>query len=938
MGLNLKKCLTAFSAAILGCATLLAANIRGTVTDDNGEPLIEATVRLLAAKDSAFVKGTTTDINGKFTLRDIKSGSYIIQTSYIGYDNATVNTKVGDSNVNVAPLKMKESSIMLKEAVVKGVKTEIVAKEDTLEYNAGSYKTQPNAVMEDLLKKLPGVEVDSDGKIKAGGKEVTKILVDGKEFFSDDPKVASKNLPANMIDKLQVVDRKSDLARLTGVDDGEEETVINLTVKKGMKNGWFGVVNGGYGTDDRYAADFNVNRFWNDNQITFLGNFNNINQLGFTDSNGSRFRRFGGNNGINTSQSFGVNFNVGKSDESFRVGGDLLYSHTDQDTRTAQERQYLFTDSTSYVSSGSKSRDKGHNIRGDFRVKWKKDTLTTLEFRPRFSLNYNRSTSADSSRTYAGDLARSLVTRSINTGRSKGNSYEFGGELWLNHKFASRPGRSFSVAIDYRMSNVREDDFSYSYNRFYLLKNVLGNDSIDTYDQYTDNHIWSNRVGARLTWTEPIGNVKNGRFIEISYRMNYRWNNADKLVYDHPVDYPDGGYDPVVDYMQSILNDELSNRFRNDFFTQRFQVGFRQVRKDYTLNAGVAFVPSMSKSKDLINSQRNIDTRWVFNVAPYLRFRYKFSKTRNMNVDYRGNANEPSISQLQPVADMSNPLRIVIGNPELKPSFNHNVRVRFSDFNVEAQRSIMMMANVGMTQNSIVSNTQFNRETGGQITTYENVNGNWNANMFGMISLPFRNKNWQFNGNLFARYSQAIGFNNGERSRSNSFNIGPSVSLAFRPENWEFELRPYFNLQQTTNSLQSASNRSVQTYGGMFNFGWYAPFGLVVNSDLSYTGTSGYSAGFDQNQWMWNASIAYQFLKGKEATVAIKGYDLLQQRKSVMRNITANTIDDTSYNSLTRYFMISFSYRFNTFGSGNQPADRNAHRGPGAPGGRPPRF
>lgn len=235
MGLNLKKCLTAFSAAILGCATLLAANIRGTVTDDNGEPLIEATVRLLAAKDSAFVKGTTTDINGKFTLRDIKSGSYIIQTSYIGYDNATVNTKVGDSNVNVAPLKMKESSIMLKEAVVKGVKTEIVAKEDTLEYNAGSYKTQPNAVMEDLLKKLPGVEVDSDGKIKAGGKEVTKILVDGKEFFSDDPKVASKNLPANMIDKLQVVDRKSDLARLTGVDDGEEETVINLTVKKGMK-------------------------------------------------------------------------------------------------------------------------------------------------------------------------------------------------------------------------------------------------------------------------------------------------------------------------------------------------------------------------------------------------------------------------------------------------------------------------------------------------------------------------------------------------------------------------------------------------------------------------------------------------------------------------------------------------------------------------------
>lgn len=938
MGLNLKKYLTTLSLVMLGYVSVFAANIRGTVTDDNGEPLIEATVRLLAAKDSAFIKGTTTDNKGKFTLRDIKSGSYIIQTSYIGYDNATVNTKVGESNVNMAPVKMTESSVMLKETVITGVKTEIVAKEDTLEYNAGSYKTQPNAVMEDLLKKLPGVEVDSDGKIKAGGKEVTKILVDGKEFFSDDPKVASKNLPANMIDKLQVVDRKSDLARLTGVDDGEEETVINLTVKKGMKNGWFGVVNAGYGTDERYAADFNVNRFWNDNQITFLGNFNNINQLGFTDSNGSRFRRFGGSNGINTSQSFGVNFNVGKSDESFRVGGDLLYSHTDQDTRTSQERQYLFTDSTSYLSSRSGSRDKGHNVRGDFRIKWKKDTLSTLEFRPRFSLNYNKSVSADSSRTYAGDLARSLVTRSINTGSSDGNSYEFGGELWFNHNFKYHPGRSFSVALEYRMSNVREDDLSYSYNRFYLLKNVLGNDSIDTYDQYTDNHTWSNRAGVRLTWTEPLGNVKNGRFIEISYRMNYRWNNADKLVYDHPVTYPDGGYDPIVDYMVSIFNDELSNRFRNDFFTQRFQVGFRQVRKDYTLNAGVAFVPSMSKSEDLINSDRNIDTRWVFNIAPYLRFRYKFSKTRNMNVDYRGNASEPSISQLQPVADMSNPLRIVVGNPELKPSFNHNVRVRFSDFNLEAQRSIMVMANVGMTQNSIVSNTTFNKETGGQITTYENVNGNWNAQMFGMVSFPFRNKNWQFNGNLFARYSQAIGFNNGERSRSGSLNLGPSVSLAFRPENWEFELRPYFNLQQTTNSLQSTANRNVQTYGGMFNCGWYAPFGLVINSDLSFTGTNGYSAGYDQNQWMWNASIAYQFLKGKEATVSIKGYDLLQQRKSIMRTVSATTIDDTSYNSLTRYFMISFSYRFNTFGSGNQPADRNGGRGPGGPGGRPPRF
>ena len=299
----LRKPLMAFALIIFTVAGAKAYTVSGTVTDSIGEPMIEATVRLLSVKDSSFVIGGTTNIDGRFSLSGINRGNYIVQTSYIGYDPSNTDVNVASSNVRLKPIVLKESSIMLKETVVTAVKTEIVVKEDTVEYNAGSYKTQPGAAMEELLKKLPGVEVDSDGKITAHGKEVTKILVDGKEFFFDDPKVASKNLPATMIDKLQVVDRKSDLARLTGVDDGEEETVINLTVKPGMKNGWFGVANAGAGTDSRYAGDFNVNRFWNGNQITFLGNFNNINQLGFTDSNGSRFRRFGGNNGVNTSQS-----------------------------------------------------------------------------------------------------------------------------------------------------------------------------------------------------------------------------------------------------------------------------------------------------------------------------------------------------------------------------------------------------------------------------------------------------------------------------------------------------------------------------------------------------------------------------------------------------------------------------------------------------------
>lgn len=932
MSLFLRKSLLTLLLPILAAGAVSAANVTGIVKDVAGDPMIEATVKLLAAKDSSFVKGVTTKTNGGFAFNGINRGKYILSVSYIGYETAYQDFAVESGNKRLEPIIMKESSVLLKEATVTAVKTEITVKEDTIEYNADSYKTQPNAVMEDLLKKLPGVEVDTDGGITAGGKKVTKILVDGKEFFSDDPKVASQNLPVNMIDKLQVVERKSDLARLTGVDDGEEETVINLTVKPGMKNGYFGVASAGYGTDDHYAVDFNVNRFWNSNQITFLGNFNNINKKGFTDSNGSRFNRFGGGRGITTTQAFGLNFNVGKEDDTFRVGGDLMYTHTDENSRTSRERQYLFTDSTSFYNSKSGSRDKGHNVQGNFRLKWEIDSFSTFEFRPRFQLNYNKSASADSSMTYAGDAMRSQVTKSMNIGSSDGNSYTMSGEIWFNHKFRSRPGRSFSISTEYSIGNTREKEDSYSYNRFFLL-----NDSIDEYDQYTNNHTWNNQVGARLTWTEPIGNVANGRFITFSYRANYRWNNADKMVYDRL--FPEAGdiLPPVVGPSEGMeFNDSLSNRFRNDFFNQRIQIGYKKVSKEYNLDLGIGFAPAMSKSRDLINEERNIPERWVWNLAPYLRYRYKMSKTRSINMDYRGNTSQPSIRQLQPVADMSNPLRIVVGNPNLDPSFTHNLRLRFQDFNPDAQRSIMASASARVVRNSIVSKTTFNSETGGQITTYENVNGNWSADVFSMISFPFRNKVWSFNANVYASYNQSIGFNNGVRNRSGELNLRPNFSISFRPDNFDFTIRPTYSWQTTHNTVSKNSNKNVQGYGGMFDASWYAPFGLVLNSQLRFSGTKGYAAGYDQNQWMWNASIAYQFLKGKAATFTIAGYDLLQQRKSISRSVTANYIDDTRYNSLTRYFMATFSYRFNTFGKGNQPADRNERRGGpfGGPGGR----
>ena len=910
-----------------------AAVINGMLLDSQDTTeLIGATVKLLMAnKDSTMVKGTITDENGVFNIKGVKAGRYLLRFSYTGYNDMIKHVTVGEDgrDVNIGVVKMDLNTKIIDEIVVVGVKSPITVKEDTIEFNADTYKTQANAVVEDLLKRLPGVEVGSDGKITANGKEVKKILIDGKEFFSDDPTVASKNIPADMINKLQVIDRKSDLARLTGVDDGDDETVINLTVKKGMNNGWFGTVNAGYGTDDRYAGNVMINHFRDGNQFTILGGGNNVNNLGFGDGASGRFQRFGGDRGVTTSQYAGINFNVGsKEDDHFRVGGDVMYSHSDRDTRTSTARQYLFEDSTSYYDANTAARDKSHNLRGDFRIKWEVDSNNTIDFRPNFSFNFNKSERGDSSLTRAGDAQRTSVNRSLSNFFNDGKSYEWGARLIYNHKVASHPGRSQSLMLNYSYSNVHEDGDTYTDNTYYLLP-----EQSQLIDQTANNRRKTHSVNGRISWTEPLGNIKNARFLELSYRGSYRYTTSDKMVYDNDRT----GVWPGGTITHRDWNEGLSNSFRNTFYNQEFNVGFRQVRKAYNLNVGLTVNGAMSKSKDLINSARDIAERWAWSVAPYARFRYKFTDTRNLNFNYRMRASQPSITQLQPVADESNPLNIVIGNPELKPTFTHNINLRFGGFAQGAQRSIMAMMNVDFAQNSIVSTTTYDATTGGRVTSYTNVNGVWNAMAMNMLSFPFGSqKTWYFTSHMFTRYSVTKGINNDIENRSNTWSINYSPGLAFRNSVFDLEIRPQYSFQNTTNTVQTSSNRNIHTYGGMFNGTYSAPFGLVISTDLRYSTTSGYSSGYNTKQWIWNGSLAYQFLRDKQAAVTVSVYDILGQQKNVYRNVTANYIEDAIYNSLGRYGLVTFTYRFTTFKKGEQPKDRNQERFGGGPGGYGP--
>lgn len=429
---------------------------------------------------------------------------------------------------------------------------------------------------------------------------------------------------------------------------------------------------------------------------------------------------------------------------------------------------------------------------------------------------------------------------------------------------------------------------------------------------------------GQFTWTEPLGNVSNGNFLTFSYRMNYRWNNADKLVYNIPDDYEYGDIMPPVTLnpdgtLTTIEPDpDYSNRYRNNSFNQNIRLGYKKVTKNSTLEAGLSLVPQMSKSIYLDNSDKNID-RWVWNYAPFLRYRYKFSKRRSIQLNYRGRSSQPSMAQLQPVADISNPTNIIQGNPNLDPSFTHNVNIRFQDFNTESQRSIMLMGDFQMTQNSIISKSLI-KDDGTRETTYANVNGVWSGRVMNMFSMPLRNKKWSLSNHVFVNANRSVGFNNGQRNASLSFRINESPGITFRPDHFELELRPRYSMETTFNSVQKNADQTVHTYGGRFDGTYYTPWGLTLQSDINYSATSGYAAGYDTRTWMWNATISQQFLRNKALTLAVKVYDLLNQRNNIRRNVTANYIDDTRYNSLTRYFMVTLSYRFNTFGKGNEPS------------------
>lgn len=923
---------------VLGITVNAQSNFRisGTVYDNsNKEAIGQAGIRILNAKDSSFVSGSSTLDNGRFSVA-VKPGKYIVNISFLGYKQAFFNADANQKAVALGDIMLKEDGILLGEAVVTAKAAEIAIKGDTVEYNADSYKVQQSAVVEDLVKKMPGAEVDSEGKITINGKEVKKILVDGKEFFSSDPKMASKNLPASMVDKLQVLDRKSDMAQMTGFDDGEEETVINLTVKKGMKQGLFGNASGGLGNKDRYGANGIVNYMFNDNQFTLIGGTNNTNNEGFSDNVGGSFSgfrprgfNFGGNNGITKSSTGGFNFSISPSTK-LKWGGNIRYGNTGNDVKSTENQETYMPNSTNgnqFTKSQRWGNNKSNNFSADLRFEWAPDSVTKIIFTPNIQLGNNKSYIDGNSSTWeATDTLNISSLSNFNDGDSRSAS----ARLQVSRELGKK-GRVLSASFTGGFNDLESNGMQWSKVIF------TENDSTAIINRKSNQKNNGYNWRGYVSYVEPIG---RNNFIQLnySYRKNYSESDKKSLNMDDLGQY-------------SIIDTTATKKLENNFINQEIGLNFKSVRTKYNYTIGVALQPSSSKSWTITPEKDSYVSNHVLNFSPVAQFNYLWSKRHNLRLDYDGSTIQPTTTQLSSVRDESDPMNITYGNPDLKPTFSNRFRVRFQNFNPEKSSALMMFGGFSFSTNDIVQKT-LDLGKGKKETTYGNINGNWSGQLRVIYNTPLRNKKFSINSFSSGGYNNSNGYTDGIKNTAKTISFSESLGVRFRTDmltnsaengSLEIGLRGRVSYSNTENSLEGQQDRKVIGYGGTFNTTAYLPYGISIDTDLNYSANNSSSSDYKLNEWMWNASIAKDFginIKKKSygtGTLKLNFYDILQQRTNISQSASIKAYTETITSTLPAYFMASFIYKFQIFKGGAKVTDMN-HRGfpPPPPGGHPP--
>ena len=935
--------------------------VSGAIIDrDTKDPIEQVTVQLLKT-DSTYVTGAISNEKGLFHLNAPENGKYLLKITSVGYKPTVKRVVIEqDKNLALGNVVVGADAIMLKGAVVTAMAQKVTLKEDTFVYNSAAYRTPEGSVVEELVKRLPGAEVSDDGTIKINGKEVKKILVDGKEFMTGDTKTALKNLPTSIIDKIKAYDEKSDLSKVTGIDDGEEQTVLDFNVKKGMNKGLMSNIDLGIGNKDRYSARGMGGYFNNNNRFMLFGNANNTSDRGF--GGGGPRRGFGGGNGLNASKMLAANYNYEEKNK-FKFNTSLRWNHSDGDVWSRRSSENFMGSSSSFSNSLNQNFSRSDSWNGNIRLEWMPDTMTNIIFRPSISWTTNDSRSMGLSASFNQDPYQytedplsdegiekmdevdAVINRqkSVSLSYSKNNNIR--GMLQLNRKLNNK-GRNVTLRMDAKYTDKDSKSISLQNAHLYLVQNEAGLDSTYQTNRYNLTPSKDYSYSAQATYSEPLWKAT---FLQFSYKFTYSYSKSDRSTYDFSK-YSFDGISPEYGAWGNYLgrldgelgdyrDDKLSrySEYRN--YTHDIQVMMRFIRQKYNLNFGVMIQPQRSKFIQDYQGKYVDTVRTVTNVSPTLDFRYRFSKMSNLRVNYRGTTSQPSISQLLDITDNSDPLNISKGNPGLKPSFTQNFRLFYNNFVQNHNKGVMTYINFSTTSNSISNKVTYDETTGGRITRPENINGNWNVMGAFMFNCSIDSTGvWNINTDTNLGYNHYVSYLSLDKSQDSQKNTTQNttwnerLSLSYRNDWLELSLDGTLAYNHAKNKLQPNSNLDTWQFSYGPSMTLTAPWGTSLNTSLSCSSRRGYSdASMNTDEFVWNAQLSQGFLKGKPLTVMLQFYDLLHQQSTFSRAISSVSRTDTEYNAINSYAMLHVVYRMNLFGGKDA---RKENRGEG-PGGRP---
>lgn len=954
-----------FTTLLLACAQLsIAQNItlKGALRDKtDSSALRNATIRLTSPNDAQFRKQALTDRDGAFEIPDLKPAPYIITISYIGYGELTRAIMLQAETQNLGTIYMPKSSRDLKEVVIKGQVPPAQQKGDTLQYNADAYKTNPDASGEDLVKKMPGIVVEN-GTVKAHGEDVKRVLLDGKEFFGEDATLALRNLPAEMISKIEVFDRQSDQAQFTGFDDGNSQKTINVVTRAEMRSGQFGKVFAGYGTDGRYNAGGSVNLFNGDRRISLIGLTNNINQQNFSQQDllgvmnagsnrggggrggggrggggfgGGGFGGGGGNfmvgqqNGINKTNSFGINY----SDDwgkKISVTGSYFFNNSNNSNEEFTNTQTVRDDGTSqYNSEEQRSSGNNYNHRVNMRIEYKMDSSNSFIFTPGISFQNNRSSSSSFTTISPEGFNINPISSSENIRSANNSGYNLNGNLTYRHAFAKR-GRTLSLGIGFG-ANDREGE---THNLNYVTDIKNGN-LTDTVNQqilpFSDGH----NFNANIAYTEPVG--KQGQ-LQFNYNPSVSKSNSDRKTYD---------FDTDIDKF-ALMDTSQSSLFNNTYTAQNAGVSYRLGNRDKMLSFGVSYQHSTLASDAVFPVPAKVRKSFS-NILPNAMLMMKAGQYGRIRLFYRTNTNNPSIQQLQDVLNVGNSINVSMGNPELDQSFGHTLAARYNYTNTQNGQNFFANVFFSSTQDFVTNAIYFAKSDtvltptftllqGGQISKPVNLDGYWSVRSSFTYGLPVKFIKSNFNLNAGLGFTQTPNMidNVSSLTGNYNYNIGAVISSNIS-EYVDFTVNysANFNTVKDPTATETTTKYFSHTAGVSFNL--LSKNGWVMQQELNNQLYSGLSEGNNQNYFLWNASVGKKFLKNQRGELRLSGFDLLKQNRSISRIQNGKITTDVRSQVLTQYFMLTFTYKLRNFGkapaSNREGNERRWDRMDGPPGG-----